>query len=86
MPTSTTLKKLLEDEDTDKDAFTAAITKLGESSQKMGAAMYAASEAEARGARPASRGAADRRRRRRRRRRRDRGRGRPGSADDGETK
>ena len=38
------LKKLLEDEDTDKDTFTAAITKLGESSQKMGAAMYAASE------------------------------------------
>jgi molecular chaperone DnaK len=38
------LKKLLEDEDTDKDQFTAAITKLGESSQKMGAAMYAASE------------------------------------------
>ena len=38
------LKKLLEDQDTDKDAFTAAITKLGESSQKMGAAMYAASE------------------------------------------
>ena len=37
------LKKLLEDEDTDKDAFTAAITKLGESSQKMGAALYAAS-------------------------------------------
>ena len=36
------LKKLLEDEDTDKDAFTAAITKLGESSQKMGAAIYAA--------------------------------------------
>ena len=41
------LKKLLEDADTDNDAFTAAITKLGESSQKMGAAMYAASEAEA---------------------------------------
>src|SRR3954447_10215202 len=40
------LKKLLEDENTDKDTFTAAITKLGESSQKMGAAMYAASEAE----------------------------------------
>ncbi len=38
------LKKLLEDEDTDKDAFTAAIAKLGESSQKMGAAIYAASE------------------------------------------
>ena len=41
------LKKLLEDENTDKDTFTAAISKLGESSQKMGAAMYAASEAEA---------------------------------------
>ncbi len=40
------LKKLLEDENTDKDTFTAAITKLGESSQKMGAAIYAASEAE----------------------------------------
>ena len=40
------LKKLLEDENTDKDTFNAAITKLGESSQKMGAAMYAASEAE----------------------------------------
>src|SRR5690242_1821704 len=40
------LKKLLEDDSTDKDTFTAAITKLGESSQKMGAAMYAASEAE----------------------------------------
>jgi len=41
------LKKLLEDEGTENDAFTAAITKLGESSQKMGAAMYAASEAAA---------------------------------------
>jgi molecular chaperone DnaK len=41
------LKKLLEDENTDKDTFTAAISKLGESSQKMGAALYAASEAEA---------------------------------------
>ncbi len=40
------LKKLLEDEGTDNDAFSAAISKLGESSQKMGAAMYAASEAE----------------------------------------
>jgi molecular chaperone DnaK len=40
------LKKLLEDPETDKDAFTAAISKLGESSQKMGAAMYAANEAE----------------------------------------
>jgi molecular chaperone DnaK len=41
------LKKLLEDDSTDKDAFSAAITKLGESSQKMGAAMYAAGEADA---------------------------------------
>ena len=41
------LKKLLEDEGTEQDAFTAAISKLGESSQKMGAALYAASEAEA---------------------------------------
>ncbi|MEI2671774.1 MAG: molecular chaperone DnaK [Nocardioidaceae bacterium] len=41
------LKKLLEAEDTDKDAFNAAITKLGESSQKMGAALYAASAEEA---------------------------------------
>ena len=40
------LKKLLEDENTDKDTFTASITKLGESSQKMGAALYAATEAE----------------------------------------
>jgi molecular chaperone DnaK len=41
------LKRLLEADDTDKDAFTAAITKLGESSQKMGAAMYAAGQADA---------------------------------------
>ncbi|ROR92681.1 molecular chaperone DnaK [Nocardioides aurantiacus] len=40
------LKKLLEDEGTDKDAFNAAIAKLGESSQKMGAAMYEASAQE----------------------------------------
>ena len=40
------LKKLLEDESAEQDAFTAAIAKVGESSQKMGAAMYAASEAE----------------------------------------
>jgi len=42
------LKKLLEggDEETDVDALTAAITKLGESSQKMGAAMYAAGGSE----------------------------------------
>ncbi len=39
------LKKLLEDPESDNDALTTAITKLGESSQKMGAAMYAASEA-----------------------------------------
>jgi molecular chaperone DnaK len=41
------LKKLLEDENTETEAFTAAITKLGESSQKMGAAMYAAADANA---------------------------------------
>ena len=40
------LKKLLEDPDTDKDTFTAAISKLGESSQKMGAAMYESAAAE----------------------------------------
>jgi molecular chaperone DnaK len=34
------LKKLLEDEDVDNDTLVAAITKVGESSQKMGAAMY----------------------------------------------
>jgi len=39
------LKKLLEDPESDKDALTTAITKLGESSQKMGAALYAANEA-----------------------------------------
>ena len=35
------LKKLLEDQDADKDALQAAIAKVGESSQKMGAALYA---------------------------------------------
>ena len=40
------LKKVLEDAEADKDAIQTAITKLGESSQKMGAAMYAAAEAE----------------------------------------
>jgi len=40
------LKALLEDESTEADVLTASITKLGESSQKMGAALYAASEAE----------------------------------------
>ncbi|MGY2876645.1 molecular chaperone DnaK [Marmoricola sp. URHA0025 HA25] len=40
------LKKLLEDQDVDKDTLAAAVTKLGESSQKMGAALYAANEAE----------------------------------------
>ncbi|RLV47842.1 molecular chaperone DnaK [Nocardioides mangrovicus] len=40
------LKKLLEDDGTETDAFNAAITKLGESSQKMGAAMYEQSAAE----------------------------------------
>ena len=41
------LKKLLESEDTDSDALAASTKKLGESSQKMGAAMYAAGEANA---------------------------------------
>src|SRR5690348_13961400 len=34
------LKKLLEDASTEKETFEAAITKLGESSQKLGAALY----------------------------------------------
>jgi molecular chaperone DnaK len=38
------LKKVLEDQDADKDALAAAIAKVGESSQKMGAAMYATAE------------------------------------------
>ncbi|HET7356707.1 MAG TPA: molecular chaperone DnaK [Nocardioidaceae bacterium] len=41
------VKKLLESDDTDADALAAATKKLGESSQKMGAAMYAAGEADA---------------------------------------
>jgi molecular chaperone DnaK len=41
------LKKVLESEDAEKEAIEAALTKLGESSQKMGAAMYAAGEADA---------------------------------------
>ncbi|GAA3827101.1 molecular chaperone DnaK [Nocardioides panacisoli] len=41
------LKKVLENAESDKDELTAAITKLGESSQKMGAAMYAAADADA---------------------------------------
>ena len=40
------LKALLEDEEADVDALQAAIAKVGESSQKMGAAMYANAEAE----------------------------------------
>ena len=38
------LKKVLEDQDADKDALQAAIAKVGESSQKMGAAMYASAQ------------------------------------------
>ncbi len=41
------LKSLLESEETDKDSLEAAAKKLGESSQKMGAAMYAAGESDA---------------------------------------
>jgi molecular chaperone DnaK len=40
------LKEVLAKEDASSDEITAAVTKLGESSQKMGAAMYAAAEAE----------------------------------------
>jgi molecular chaperone DnaK len=40
------LKAVLEDAEADKDAIAAAISKLGESSQKMGAAMYAAADAD----------------------------------------
>lgn len=40
------LKKLLEDEDASADDLKAGVSKLGESSQKMGAAMYAAAEAD----------------------------------------
>jgi molecular chaperone DnaK len=40
------LKSVLAEENADKDAIQSAITKLGESSQKMGAAMYAAAEAD----------------------------------------
>ncbi|MFT4082998.1 MAG: molecular chaperone DnaK [Nocardioides sp.] len=41
------LKEVLASDDAEADAITGAITKLGESSQKMGAAMYAAAEADA---------------------------------------
>ena len=41
------LKAVLEDAEAGKDAIEAAVAKLGESSQKMGAAMYAAGEADA---------------------------------------
>ena len=40
------LKETLAKEDASSEEITAAVTKLGESSQKMGAAMYAAAEAE----------------------------------------
>jgi molecular chaperone DnaK len=42
-----TLKKVLAEDEADKDAMAAAVQKLSESSQKMGAAMYAAGEADA---------------------------------------
>jgi molecular chaperone DnaK len=41
------LKKLLEDQQADKSDLDAAVAKLGESSQKMGSAMYAAGQSEA---------------------------------------
>ena len=39
-------RETLAKEDASSEEITAAVTKLGESSQKMGAAMYAAAEAE----------------------------------------
>jgi molecular chaperone DnaK len=55
------LKATLEKEDATADELQAGVTKLGESSQKMGAAMYAAAEADqaAAGGTDASTGAAD---------------------------
>jgi molecular chaperone DnaK len=55
------LKAILENADAGKDEIQGAVTKLGESSQKMGAAMYAAAEADqaAAGGTDASTGAAD---------------------------
>jgi molecular chaperone DnaK len=55
------LKKTLENADSSKDEIQAGVTKLGESSQKMGAAMYAAAEADqaAAGGTDASTGASD---------------------------
>jgi molecular chaperone DnaK len=41
------LRKVLETEDADTETITGAVAKLGESSQKMGAAMYAAAESDA---------------------------------------
>jgi molecular chaperone DnaK len=55
------LKKTLENAEADKDEIQAGVSKLGESSQKMGAAMYAAAEADqaAAGGTDGSTGAAD---------------------------
>jgi molecular chaperone DnaK len=55
------LKKTLENAEAGKDEIQAGVTKLGESSQKMGAAMYAAAEADqaAAGGTDTSTGAAD---------------------------
>ena len=68
------LKATLENDEATAEELEAGVTKLGESSQKMGAAMYAAAEADAAAAGGSDR--LDRRVRRRRRRRRDRRRGR----------
>ena len=73
------LKATLENAEASRREHHAGITKLGESSQKMGAAMYAAAEADA--GRRRWRHRRDRRVRRRRRRRRDRRRGRPSRAE-----
>ncbi|MGN6162885.1 MAG: molecular chaperone DnaK [Marmoricola sp.] len=50
------LKALLADDSTTKEAFDAAITKLGESSQKLGAAMYESAAAEGAGTEGAAAG------------------------------
>ena len=75
------LKSTLENTEAGADDIQAAVSKLGESSQKMGAAMYAAAEADQAAARWRYRGhrrAGRRRRGRRDRRRADRGRERRG--------
>ncbi|GGF44849.1 chaperone protein DnaK [Marmoricola endophyticus] len=53
------LKKVLEDEEADVDTINAAVAKVGESSQKLGAALYADAGAEGAEGAPGAEGAAD---------------------------